>query len=188
VANVASGRVHTIVGEAGWSLWSPRDERIAVSALATSNNPEVYTIRADGKQRRRLTHARGYDFPVAWSRDGKRLAFTSNRQNLGGGPLEGLFVMDVTGRHQRRVGTGRQADWNPSGRRLAYSDGRDLYTVGVDGRGRRLIARAAAVPAWSPDGKWIAFQGPGGIELVQPDGSGRHALLPAVPDVGSPEA
>ena len=101
-----------------------------------------------------------------------------------GGPLDGLFVMDASGQHQRRVGTGRLADWSPGGRRLAYSDGRDLYTVGADGRARRLIAHGAAAPAWSPDGRWIAFVGPNGIELVRPDGSGRHAL---VPGGGSPE-
>lgn len=60
---------------------------------------------------------------------------------------------------------------------LAYIDGKDIYTVGMDGSGRRKITSRGDIVdfAVSPDGAWVAFVAAPGTERVifkmGPDGS-----------------
>jgi Tol biopolymer transport system component len=182
-ARVSDGDLSTAAVGAGYSTWSPRDRRIAVAALASpaGNNVDVYTVWADGSHRQRLTTARGSDWPVAWSRDARRIVFASQRLIMasnGRTHVVALYVMGSHGRHQRRVGTGESADFAPDGKRLVYSDGKSVYVVGVDGSHRRLLTAGAVQPQWSPDGRWISFTSDGTIQLVHPDGTGRRTLAP----------
>ena len=61
--------------------------------------------------------------------------------------------------------------------KLSYIDGKDIYTVGMDGSGRRKITSRGDIVnfAVSPDGAWIAFVAAHGTERVifkmGPDGS-----------------
>jgi TolB protein len=52
------------------------------------------------------------------------------------------------------------AAWSPDGTRIAFSDGRTIWVIGLDGSLTRLTAEAGGIeedPAWSPDGTRIAF-------------------------------
>jgi Tol biopolymer transport system component len=42
-------------------------------------DPELYVMNADGSKVQRITRRPGYDSHPAWSRDGKEIAFQSNR-------------------------------------------------------------------------------------------------------------
>jgi Tol biopolymer transport system component len=55
--------------------------------------------------------------------------------------------------------------WSPDGRRIAYETRSApgqvaIRTVGVDGRGDRLLLRRGGGPVWSPDGRHLAFVAP----------------------------
>ena len=97
--------------------WSPDGTRIAFSSsAATPNNAEIYVVRTDGKQLRRLTFTKGDvdmlgdDSWPAWSPDGKRIAFSSNRTGDGE-----IWIMNANGTGQRRVGgLPKRDDWAPS--------------------------------------------------------------------------
>lgn len=103
----------------------------------------------------------------AWSPDGKRIAFASNRD----GNNE-IYLMNADGSHQQRLTRtpGRDAHpaWSPDGRKIAFQspregDGSDtnLYVMNADGTDQMQITRLkgfAGVPSWSPDGKKIVFQ------------------------------
>jgi hypothetical protein len=114
--------------------------------------------------------------PVAWSRDGRWLAF-----NRPVGPEAfALTLVDVrTGRFR----TARTSDeefgisWSPAGATLAATSGREIYAGAPRGR-LRLIAEGC-FGAWSPGGKRIAFARGGWIITSNPDGRAKKRLLRA---------
>jgi eukaryotic-like serine/threonine-protein kinase len=131
-------------------------------------NSDIYLQSVGGQNAINLTK----DSPVidedpAFSPDGERIAFRSNRD--GGG---GLYVMGRTGDAPRRLTTGgRNPSWSPDGQSLVYSTvGAQVPTsrttigaikiVRVDtGEVRDLASQDALHPAWSPNGRFVAFWG-----------------------------
>jgi TolB protein len=91
-------------------------------------------MKADGSDVRRLTSGPGMDMRPAWSPDGKRLAFTSNRD----GNYE-IYLVNADGSGLRRLTHNPERDdypaWHPDGRHLAVVSERagrfDLYLVEV---------------------------------------------------------
>jgi Tol biopolymer transport system component len=87
--------------------WSPDGERIAYTGVADRHgstcgsdqcswNGEIYVMRADGSEKRRLTTSEASDSGPAWSRDGTRLAFASDR-NYPAGEHPELYSMQPDG-------------------------------------------------------------------------------------------
>jgi Tol biopolymer transport system component len=129
-------------------------------------NCEIYVINADGTGLLRLTDAPGFDGDPAWSPDGKRIAFASDR---GGSSDRDIYVMDADGSNVvRRTdggGNGYPA-WSPDGKNIVFSSVRSgqlgLYIMSVDGDWANPRAVASHMKwttqaAWSPDGQRIAF-------------------------------
>jgi Tol biopolymer transport system component len=90
--------------------WSPTGERIAFTR-AVDGGHDIFSIRPDGTDLRRLTNARGQDAHGAWSPDGRRLLFASSRLGFrdesplyydwAPQPYAELFVMNADGSEQR---------------------------------------------------------------------------------------
>ena len=106
-------------------------------------NPELYAVPA-----RRLTFTKGSDGVLgddgmpAFSPDGRRIAFTSNRTQRGE-----IWVMNANGRAQRQLTRLRRdafgPAWTTDGRAIAFTDVRTgwVMRVGADGRGLRRLVR-----------------------------------------------
>jgi Tol biopolymer transport system component len=121
-------------------------------------------------------HALGCLFPtgVAWSPDGRRLAYscvsrTDQHANAR------IFTIRADGTRPTRVPTGVSGvawpSWSPDGTRLAFAGESGIYTIRLDGSGRRLVVRGGNAPSWSPDGSAIAYEpADGGVRLVTPGG------------------
>jgi hypothetical protein len=125
----------------------------------------VEVVNADGSgSPTRLTTAAGFDGDPAWSPDGSKIAFSTQR----GGTPE-VWLMDGDGGNQHAVTAGTNPEWSPGGERLAVErasgGSQHIYSVAADGSDAKQVTRAAVAgettieddPAWSPDGTRIAF-------------------------------
>jgi Tol biopolymer transport system component/DNA-binding winged helix-turn-helix (wHTH) protein len=111
-----------------------------------------------------LTRHVADDNEPAWSPDGRRVAFTSNR-----GSQLSLYLLDLDrpAAPPTRIATSgpaRSPAWSPDGLRLAYLCQRggqdDVCVIDLDGRHERVVAGDAhdeIDPAWAPDGARIAY-------------------------------
>ena len=131
VHSIPPGTVRTLAKSAGrndWPAVSPDGRRVAFGS-SRHGNFEIYTVRIDGEDLRRLTHRKGIDMRPAWSADGRRIAFTS--------VLEGNYeicVMNADGSGLVNLSNHPERDdyptWHPDGRVLwvGEREGRqDLY-------------------------------------------------------------
>jgi TolB protein len=138
-------------------------ERGGLVAFARSDG--IYTMRADGSGVRRLRALPAAPSDLAWSPDGRRLAFvTPAHGNL-------LWLLNADGSGLSRIvlhtGEAKSPTWSPDGRKIAFTGwldhGRDIWIMNSDGSGQHRLARThgyqEAAIAWSPDGRQLAFSG-----------------------------
>jgi Tol biopolymer transport system component len=148
-------------GDAEGASWSPDGRWIAY--LDTEDNDRkigLHVVRPNSKGLRRIV--RGAVLTLAWSPNGKKLAFTRENGQLG--------VVGVEGRGLRRVpfpARAHNVEWSPDGRQLAVeaSSGDDppqIFVLGEDGRDARRVTaegenglvgwtkRAPALPPAAP--------------------------------------
>lgn len=162
-------------------------------------NTDIYVVNSNGTALTRLTTDPATDATPAWSPDGARIAFASDRT----GTWE-IFLMNADGSDQVQLtatGSSSGPAWSPDGTRIAFTSYRDgngeIYVINVDGTGLQNLTNDPlqddAGPAWSPDGTKIAFsKGPyvvgeegSKIFLMNADGSDQRLLTadPSVTDV-----
>jgi TolB protein len=132
--------------------------------VAAPFNFELYTINPDGTVPTRLTNDPAFDYGPAWSPDGAKIAFTTDR----GTGIEDVYVMNADGTGPANLTNNAASDlapaWSPDGTKIAFSTERDgnfeIYSMNADGTGQTRLTNNAASdfnPAWSPDGTKIAF-------------------------------
>jgi Tol biopolymer transport system component len=131
--------------------WAPNGR-----LLAYIQGYELFRIGPSGNEKRLLDSSADYLAGVAWSPDGRTIAF--GRED----DVTNLSVVDTKGANLRQL-TSRDHNfnpsWSPDGRWLAFSfftrlapGGRQgIGVVAADGRTRRTITSGAdAFPAWRP--------------------------------------
>src|SRR5437899_2305526 len=68
--------------------WSPDSKTLAVfSSAGESEQRQLWTLKADGSDPKRMTNLKGYAARPRWSHDGKQIAFLYIEGAGGGGPL-----------------------------------------------------------------------------------------------------
>ncbi len=148
--------------------------------IVFDNFHDVWSINADGTGLTRLTKSPWPEFDAAWSPDGARIAFRSERN----GESE-IWLMNADGSGQHRVARGIAPAWSPDGSKIAYaspgsptgSPSSGISIMNADGSGQHRLphTNGGEYPSWSPDGKRIAFNsnlsGDHVMYIVDVDGS-----------------
>jgi Tol biopolymer transport system component len=141
---------------------------------------QFWMMDLTGRNATKLTTDSASHETPAWSPDGSRMAFGSNR-----GGRAGIWVMEATG-EAVTLNTGLRENfgprWSPDGKRLVFFSPIEgmtqLFSVNADGTDLRAITTGSPGdydPDWSPDGKKIVFASKRedmlGIWVVNADGT-----------------
>ena len=141
----------------------------------------LYIANADGRGERPLLQTAGLDYNPTWSRDGKWIVFTSEREGSAD-----LYRVKPDGTGLERLtdhpGYDDQAAFSPDGKQIVFVTTRaggtaDLWILDLATRKARPLTSGPGGdfrPAWSPDGKWIAFSSDRGSTLPMAKGRWEH--------------
>jgi Tol biopolymer transport system component len=148
--------------------WSPDGDFIIFDALNDNGGETIFVMDSKGQNRRQLTFGHNMDIMPAWSPDGFKIAFMSNR--AGGRTAFRIYTTDIEGQnieqlthHQRE--TDYAPAWSPNGQFIAFVSGSvgdlGIYLIDAKGNNERLIVRSESIfpcrLAWSPDGRYLAY-------------------------------
>ena len=160
----------------------------------TSNrdgNREIYAMNPDGTNQTRLTDNNIIDDHPAWSPDGRKIAFISQRAT----GQYAIFQMNADGTGKTEItpvnyqpgsgyANGWTIGWSPDGSQLVFTDVQGnaafISIVKDDGSSRRVLTSGYG-PAWSPDGSKVLFiRGafPWVLHTINPDGTDLRTLPP----------
>ncbi len=179
---------HMQLAENGYAF---RRTKIAFTSTR-DGNIDIYVMDIDGRNQRRVTVNPARDWLPAWSPDGKKIAFVSNRNNVNEDRRQ-IWVIDADGKNPIRLTDGlvdTNPDWSPDGTKIVYDthlvpEDHNLAPDGIavmdaDGNNKRLVKNARGLhPTWSPDGKRIAFisvKNPRGAQIYVMDVDGRNRM------------
>jgi TolB protein len=142
---------------------SPDNSRIAFSSLGRAGW-SIRMFSLDLNRPVEFPSPAGTTLSPAWSSDGSKLAFSSDRQ---GGDSE-IYTVDASGGAIHRLTSFRGPDvspvWNPkTNAQIAWVSGRtglpQIYIMDSDGANvlRMTDGGYATSPSWSPNGQFLAF-------------------------------
>lgn len=165
--------------------WSPDGQEIVFcSTRGDGENDDVYVVKADGTNLRRLTdNGLVWDTFPSFSPDGRQILF---RRLLRHRTPEGtlfnseIMVMSADGREVKNLSRDAYFDgwpaWSPDGTRIVFSSNRtdnyQVYVMNADGSAPVRVVESPFTdvrPQWLPDGSGIVFnrERDGRIELWQ---------------------
>jgi Tol biopolymer transport system component len=142
---------------------APDGRRFAVSIEEEGQEVWIYDLSREALTR--FTSDRSGSNTPAWTRDGKRIAFSSTRE----GPAN-VFLQNADGSGGlERLSTSENTqvpfDWSPDGKILVFmqvapATGYDLWFLRMGDRKTQPFLRTRsneAAPKFSPDGRWLAY-------------------------------
>jgi Tol biopolymer transport system component len=129
---------------------------------------EIYLMRADGSEQRRLTSVNGYDGGPFFSPDGKRIVWRRFDEQ---GLIADIWMMNIDGSDQRQVTRFTSMSWapyiHPSGQYLMFASNKlgfenfEVFIVDVAGTKEPVRVTYSdgfdGLPVPSPDGQQVAF-------------------------------
>jgi Tol biopolymer transport system component len=161
---------------------------------AIRGNADIYTVGVDARGAVPLVSSSGWDTGAAWSPDGSRIAFSSERDGD-----EEIYVVNFDGSGEQKLTElpgvdATTAAWSPDGTQISLvaHDGEqwDDWVVNADGSGLKRLTpsdRDDGPAVWAPDGSLLAFTasevtgnvdntGTYDVYTIRPDGTGERRI------------
>ncbi|MBW3534921.1 MAG: S9 family peptidase [Gemmatimonadetes bacterium] len=177
-----------------WVIDRLQFKRDGAGYLTGDRRTHLWVLDVETRELRQLTAGRWDEGSPAWSPDGRRIAFVSNRtEDPDANSNSDIWIVDAGAAEPvtepRRVtsnpGADRSPAWSPDGRRLAYVTTLEpdliwyatshLAVVEADGSGGRVVSRDldrnVSSPRWSLDGAsiWTELEDSGERHLARFD-------------------
>jgi Tol biopolymer transport system component len=147
VIDTDSGNLTKLTDSADWEsrpAWSPDNRRIAFNTIHA-----IFVINADGSDETQLTTDDAYNqYAPIWSPDGSRIVYIHD--------VLCFSVMDADGGNQTPGTRGKDPDWSPDSRRIAFSSQDKEYTYQIfvmdsdGGNVTQLTTESGWSPVWCP--------------------------------------
>ena len=141
--------------------WSP-DGRTIYFTSSRSSHLEIYSVRKNGTNLRRLTSTpQGVESHFSVSPTGRSLIYS----RIARMSAPQILIASIDGKRRRKLANGYAPTSSPDGRSVAYarydshSDVSSYFVVPARGGASKRIGRGGglSVPTWSPDGTSIAL-------------------------------
>jgi len=160
--------------EGNHARWSPDGTKVAFDLCLNCQirtNNDIYLFDTQSKQVTQLTQDSASDTNPAWSPDGQRIAFASDRDYVDADTLrfrKDLYLIDAAGSNlQRLTGTGNVTAprWSPNGKIIAFEwniQGNEVFIYDLAGRQIQKIETGfqfAGNPLWNKDGNQLLIFG-----------------------------
>jgi Tol biopolymer transport system component len=140
---------------------------------------DIVEFSLDGKRLQPVVTTGDLDIFPSWSPAGDRFAHFMS----GSGTRASIWTRNADGSGESllvpNLGLPTQPRYSPDGNRIAYADGRDLYTIpAAGGAAVRIISTESSITrhCWSPDGEWLWYQQGASVWKV-PSQGGRATVV-----------
>ncbi|HOP75606.1 MAG TPA: hypothetical protein PLC07_11235 [Bacillota bacterium] len=162
----------------------------SVPAVAFSSkrggNFDIYTMRVDGSDLRKLTQSKDDDIKPQWSPDGTRIMYLSKSRNA-----TAIVVMNKDGSGGKKIVADCVEEylpaWSPDSSKILFvaksRAKKGIFVINADGSQLIRLSNVGAegtCPSWSPDGSRILYlercQDDMYIYSIKPDGTDRQRI------------
>jgi Tol biopolymer transport system component len=155
--------------------WLPDGKYVSFTMISGTGpkdfQADIYTIKIDGSDLKKLTSEEKNEFGSSWSKDGKRFLFSAGirgameNSELYFAKRDGSEVIPVS----KTAGGHSAPSLSPDGKKILFISAREsydrkkpqIYLMNVDGTGIKRLTTDSAVayfdPRWSPDSKRIVY-------------------------------
>jgi len=186
---------------------SDRDKVLSDDGIPIS---EVYIMKSDGSDQKRLTYNSDFERDLSWSSDGDTIAVSVNPRAASGIYFpEEIYLMDLNGISQKQLtrfaSYNSHPSWSPNGEFIAFesygSGESNICIIKADGSDQSCLIRSTNTdsspfyvnnlsPSWSPDGNYIVFSsnrdGDYDLYIIRTDGTDLTQLTNEPGDETSP--
>lgn len=167
--------------------WPSAVSRVMNGKIVYTNGGDIWKMDPDGSNRQLVIDAGTNDIEPAWSPDGSKIVFKSDRAPT---PNGGIWVVNADGNGLTVLTpepnlSNAKPTWSPDGTKIAFESTRDgliasIYIMNADGSNVTRLTNALPIsdqrPEWSPDGTRMVFEINTGMAIINLDGTGRTNL------------